>query len=586
MILKFKKEKTYFKKGFTLVDVLVGVALVLIIFLGVFGAFRLGMEVITKSKNKVTAVSIANQHIEMARNLSYGEVGIDGGFPDGSLESSTSTTINNLEYTIEKRVDYVVDSLDGIANPEDSCPNDYKKIEVKVSWAGQFPGEISLVTNIAPKNLAEECGDAGGILSVSVFDAYGLMVPFPLIEVKDPDTEEVLKSASPSSGQHYFSLATSTYKIVVSKSNCSTERTYSTDEIATPNKPHPIVIEGALGEISFSIDETSTFSINTLSSWGAESFSDSFDDSTKISEYSDIIVNGSEIKLATDAQGYLATGSLFSTSTDAENLIAWDELSWTDTETSTTDIKYHLSYASGTDWYLVPDVDFSGNSIGFDDSPIDLSNLNTTTYPQIGVKGNLSTSDTSTTPIVKDWQISWIVDEATPIPNASFSLQGAKEIGTDADEDPVYKYSQDHTSNGSGHIDIMDIEWDSYTFSIDPASGLDLMDIAPSPQPISLLPDDVTQSVSIYLEAENSLLLTIKDLDTLGSVFAATTTLYNVGLGYDVSQYTDEDGQTYFIPLQVETYNLDVEAPGYSPTSTTIIISGDVTETVLLKRIE
>jgi len=586
MITRFKNKKLNSKKGFTLIDVLVGIALVLIIFLGVYGAFRLGMEVINKSKNKVTAVSIANQHIEMIRNLSYGEVGIEEGFPDGSLESSTTTTMNNLEYVIETRVDYVVDSLDGIADPEDSCPNDYKRVEVKVSWSGQFPGEISLVTDVSPKNLAEECGDAGGILSVSVFDAYGMMVSFPLIEVKDPDTDETIKSAAPSSGQHYFSLATSTYKIIVSKSNCSTERTYSTDEIATPEKPHPIVIEGKLVEMSFSIDETSTFSIDTLSSWGVDSFSDSFSDSTKISEYSDITVSNGEVKLATDTQGYLVVGNLISTSTNAENLIRWDELSWTDIESPTTDVKYQLSYASGTDWYLIPDVDFPGNSTGFDNSPIDLSGISTSTYSQIGVKGNLSTSDTSTSPILKDWQISWIIGEATPIPNASFSLQGNKEIGTNAAEEPVYKYSQNHVSDGGGHVNIASMEWDSYTFSIDPASGLDLVEISPSPQPISLLPDGVTQPVSMYLEAENSFLLTVKNLDTLEFVFAATTTLHNSGLGYNVSQYTDESGQTYFIPLEIETYDLDIEAPGYLPTSTVVIVSGDVTETVLLKRVE
>lgn len=586
MIIKFKSIKLNSRKGFTLVDVLVGIALVLIIFLGVYGAFRLGMEVINKSKNKVTAISIANQHIEMVRNLSYGEVGTEGGFPDGSLEPSTTTTMNNLEYTIETRVDYVVDPLDGIADPEDSCPNDYKIVEVRVSWLGQFPGEVSLVTDIAPKNLAEECGDAGGILSVSVFDAYGIMVPFPLIEVKNPDTDETVKSATPDSGQHYFSLATSTYKVVISKSGCSTERTYSTDEIATPKKPNPIVIEGKLTEISFSIDETSTFSIDTLSSWGVDSFSDSFNDLTKISEHSDIVVSNEEVKLATDTQGYLVAGNLISTSTNAENLIEWNELSWTDVESPVTDVKYQLSYASGTDWYLIPDVDFPSNSTGFDDSPVDLSNLSTSTYSQIGVKGNLSTSDTSTSPVIKDWQISWIVGEATPIPNVSFSLQGNKKIGTDADEEAVYKYSQGHTSNGGGHVNITDMEWDLYTFSIDPASGLDLIEIIPSPQPISLLPDGVTQSISMCLEAENSLLLTIKDLDTLEPVFAATTTLYNIGLGYNVFQYTDENGQTYFIPLEVETYDLDVEAPSYSPTSTTIIVSGDVIKTVLLKRVE
>jgi hypothetical protein len=76
----------------------------------------------------------------MVRNLPYELVGVKGGFPDGVLEAVTSTFQNNIEYTIETRVDYVVDPTDGIAAPEDNCPNDYKKVKVKFS--GQVDSEV------------------------------------------------------------------------------------------------------------------------------------------------------------------------------------------------------------------------------------------------------------------------------------------------------------------------------------------------------------------------------------------------------------------------------------------------------------
>ena len=103
------------------------------------------------------------------------------------------------------------------------------------------------------------------------------------------------------------------------------------------------------------------------------------------------------------------------------------------------------------------------------------------------------------------------------------------------------------------------MEWDSYIFSVDPLSGLDLAETNPSPQPIVLSPN-TSQSVVLYLSAENSLSITVLDVDTGEPVFNADTRLYNVGLGYDVTQYTSDKGQTYFIPLEINSYELEIQA--------------------------
>lgn len=749
--LEIKSQKSL--SGFSFIDIIIGTALVSVIFLGIFGAFQLGTKVVWQSKAKITALAIANEQIEMVRNLPYELVGVIGSFPEGILEPAATTSSNNIEYIIEPRIDYVIDALDGIAAPEDECPNDYKKVEVKVSWSGLFQSYVSLTTDVAPKNLAQECATGGGILSVSVFDAYGLMVTSPLIEIKDPATDDVIKSASPDEGKHYFSLATSTYKIVISRSGFSTNRTYGIEEVANPEKSHLMVFENQLTESSFSIDETSAFSVDTLSPWGEDHFSDSLTDSTKISQSSNILVDGGEVNLvktpgvyftqgvednnlcsfpgvdgdcvqsftmgsqsrqisqiqlylrkatstpsdiyleirsasttgpvmassalitasnlpinlewisftlyspvtlnassqyflrlrslpdSTDPESgakgpihwgyasstpsvydggsgwkyveknnnpsdagqalepvdfsfkiyddeYVSGGFLISTTITSASLLNWNELSWTDSEPLNTDLKYQIYYASGTEWYLIPDTDLAGNSTGFDISPTDLSGLEITTYSELRLKANLSTGDSAFSPTLYDWQISWITSTATPIPNVIFSLEGEKIIGTDGDENPVYKYSAVSTSDADGHIDISNLEWDSYTFSIDPASGLDLADIDPSPQPINLLPDNVTQIVKLYLDAEDSLLLTVQNIETLEPIFSASVRLYNSGLGYDNTQYANEKGQTYFIPLEVATYDLDIETPSYLATSTTVWVSGDITETLSLKQVE
>lgn len=573
-------------RGFTFIDVLVGIGLMVVVFSGILGAYQLSIKTVAQSKNKIIATAIAQGEIEKIRNLPYqsiGTVGAELPYAEGSLESSTSTEINNVVYAIERKIKYIADSADGLT---DSCPNDYKVVEAKVSWAGRFPGNIKLVSNVSPENLSQECETGGGILSASVFDAYGNMVLSPIIEVFNASDNSLVDSVTPFTGQHNFPLATSTYKVVVSKGESySSERTYGISEIAAPLKPHPIVLGGQLTEISFSIDKVSGFSVNTLSPWAVDFFSDSFSNGSKISEYSNVAISGGEVKLATTSQGYFSSGYLISTSISPESLISWNEFSFSDSEPMNTGAAYQIYHASGTEWYLIPDVDLPENSIGFDVSPVDLSGLSAADYSQLKLRGNLLTDSTSTTPSLYDWQISWITSESTAVPDAIFNLRGSKIIGYDADENPVYKFSSQFGSDSGGRVNISGLEWDSYSFSVDPATGLDLIDINPAPQPISLSPD-VVLSCDLYLDAQDSLLIAVQNSATDEPVFSASVRLYNAGLGYDVSQYANEKGQTYFIPLEPEVYNLEVSASGYSATSTTGVVSGDVIKTIKLEQVE
>ncbi len=99
-------------------------------------------------------------------------------------------------------------------------------------------------------------------------------------------------------------------------------------------------------------------------------------------------------------------GRLISTPIDFDwgNSSAWGQLSWDDDETN-GDLKYQIEYWDGDSWELIPDSDLSGNSTGFDTSPVDLSGLNTTTYNQIRIRANFSYSSGS--PTLQDWMVSW-----------------------------------------------------------------------------------------------------------------------------------------------------------------------------------
>ena len=285
-----KRNKNNFKRGFGFIDVLVGISLMTIIFLGIFGAYQLGMRVILQSKLRISATAIANLKLEMIRNLSYKEIGTTPhalNEPEGDILKNENVAQNNAEFAVETTITYINDCFDGPQSAEcpqapstDSCPRDYKRAEVKVSWDKPVGGEIILATDIAPKNLnqeEEECtGEAAGVLSVTVFDAMGQAIEAPLIEVLDFVSGLVLTSAQPISGRNDFVFIPNSYRVRISKPGYSTTQTYNSGDsydgrtIASPAKSHPVVYEGRLTEIGFGIDRLGSLDIETTGTLAQE----------------------------------------------------------------------------------------------------------------------------------------------------------------------------------------------------------------------------------------------------------------------------------------------------------------------------
>ncbi len=571
--------------GFTFIEVLVGIFLTLVVFLGIFGAYQLGLKVIIQSRNKIVATAIASGEIEKIRNLPYGSVGIVNGFPAGSLLPSSIVSQNNVSYTIDRTIDYVVSAIDGVAFPDDDCPNDYKKAEITVSWTGRYSGKVKLTTDVSPSSLAEECSETGGILEVLVFDAVGAMVSSPLIEIMDPISNAIIKTATPVSGRHYFSLVPSSYKISVSKTGYSSETSFGSDEVAIPEIPHPLVIEGKLTPISLAIDRQSFFDITTFSLWGLGQFKDSFVDQSQVSQILNLSIAGGQVSLEKIGEEYQTSGYLISDTIEPANMLSWDEISFSQLKPESTQILYQVFYLQEQAWQLIPNQDLPGNEFGFEVSPVSLKNLNILNYPKLRIKASLSTQDLAATPALFNWQLSWQTSEPTVIPFASFNLRGEKIIGHDSQDQEVYKYSQSLNSNASGKVVVPDLEWDRYYFSADPGSGLSLMATDPEADPIDLTPD-TGLPVSLYLKAQDCLLLILEDSLTLEPIFAGQAKLSNSQLGYDMILNTNQIGQAYFIPLQPGIYSLEIQAPGYLSLATQVSVSGEQIKIIRLEQIE
>ena len=173
-------------------------------------------------------------------------------------------------------------------------------------------------------------------------------------------------------------------------------------------------------------------------------------------------------------------------------------------------------------------------------------------------------------------------DTLSPIASIPFHMQGAKPIGTYADESPVYKYSQDHTTNAAGTITLTDVEWDTYTVSAsDQLLGYDVAFIDPT-QPIGVNPD-TTHMVNIGLRSNAIHTLNVNVTDSgAAPLEGASVTLANAPLGYNETAATPFHGQVFFSPLSPATYVLSAEKSGYNPTVQNIAINGDTDITLAL----
>ncbi|MDP8231022.1 MAG: hypothetical protein P9L93_08010 [Candidatus Gorgyraea atricola] len=147
------------------------------------------------------------------------------------------------------------------------------------------------------------------------------------------------------------------------------------------------------------------------------------------------------------------TGTITSTTVDFDDCsgaATYDEVSWNDTETN-GDIKYQVTYWDGDSWELIPDGALTGNSSGFDTSPVDISALNTTTYNQIRLKATLTYSGGS--PSLNDWTVSWITNAAPSTPTIALLFDNQKADSTT----PAFKFTG--TDPDSDNLDY-EITWD------------------------------------------------------------------------------------------------------------------------------
>lgn len=578
--------------GFSLIDVIIGISLMLIAFLGIYGMLRLSIILIATTKASTGALALATEQLEFIRSLPYDDVGTISGVPAGNIPQSETVTLNGRDYTRRTVILYEDAPQDGLGVLDtNSITADYKVAKVEMSW--DIKGNtrsLMLVTNVVPPGIETLAG--GGTLTINVIDALAGPVLNADVQIVNNTTSPTIDVTLLSNANGVVNLpgapAASEYEVYVSKTDFSSARTYpATPTLPNPNPGHLSVVAGDTTSITFAIDELAQKTIRTFEPVATTTFTDTFVSGANLSTTSsNIQVLGGQLQILDPGSGYsLATATAQSIEIDPVSIVQWNEFRFNYSEPASTTVLLYLFDGSTTP-ELVPDVDLPGNSAGLTVSPVDLSSLSTTTYPELIIGVDLKTDDDTVTPAVLDWDLEYM-DGPVPLPNVDFNMQGAKTIGTDGGAQPVYKFSEDMQTDAWGTITTTTVEWDTYDITVDGgATGLDISAIC-DPQPRTINPNEpVTTDITLVTDTSHTLLVTVRD-NTDALINNASVRLHRSG--FDQTQVTSGCGQTFFSNVPEGTvgggnaYNLDTSAAGYTTDNQTDVeVSGVSTNELVL----
>lgn len=259
------------ESGQMLISVLVAIGVFGILAHAIFTLVAASFDLINFNRSRIAARYLAEEKIEIIRNLPYADVGTVGGIPNGVLAEEETQVVNGLTYTIKTSVVYIDDEFDGTA-PTDLDPEDYKRARVEVSWEGLAASRKNPIILLTDLDRGDNgLGTEGGTLNILVYDADGVPISGANVHIVATTTDPTVDVNQSTNSSGVVSLPGSPecvgcYQITVTKSGYSTDRTYSTSEVTNPIKPHTSIFADQVTQMSFAIDEVGSISVSSKDS--------------------------------------------------------------------------------------------------------------------------------------------------------------------------------------------------------------------------------------------------------------------------------------------------------------------------------
>jgi type II secretory pathway pseudopilin PulG len=280
-----KKHNRIFSvaRGFTLIEALVLLFIFGLVTVVFYQAFSAGTRFIIEAKNRMGAVALANEKMETVRNLDYSAVGTrrwngsayEYGTPSGEILEDETVAVNTRAYAVHTTAEYLDDPFDG-EEPADTVPEDYKRVEIRVSWgSGGSDQTVSLTAFFTPPGV--ETDEGGGTLSISVLDNAGGGVDGATVNIANNTLNPAVSDSdtTDASGAALFSGARPSgqgYAVSISKAGYYAVSTYPPYPTSSfyPVDVHASVVAGAFNQKTVLMDRVSQLALSTKDPFGQD----------------------------------------------------------------------------------------------------------------------------------------------------------------------------------------------------------------------------------------------------------------------------------------------------------------------------
>ncbi|MDE2188415.1 MAG: carboxypeptidase regulatory-like domain-containing protein [Patescibacteria group bacterium] len=241
-----------FFSGFTLVEVIIGIAVFLLVATAGYSSFVALLRMANVSQANILAVELADEQFEIIRNMPYVSVGLTNGIPNGVLPQTQTLVRGGFTFTVT-----LVIRNENLSTSTIQASS--KLVEVDVNCAscqGSFT-PVSLTGQVSPANL--QSAASGGAIIVNVFDANGNPVQGATVTIQSDATSSVQDTDTTNNNGVLNVIGVppgnTVYHITATKNGYSTDWT----------SPDATVVQGNVTTVSLSIDKLSAFTISSVS---------------------------------------------------------------------------------------------------------------------------------------------------------------------------------------------------------------------------------------------------------------------------------------------------------------------------------
>lgn len=239
-----------------------------------YSVISLGLGYIQNSKNRLIALAVANERMEIMRNLKYEDIGTIDGEISGNIPQEMEVTEAGKTFLVRTLVEYQLDSYDELYPPDDLAFEDYKKVLITVSWSDGISqdGEVQLESRFVPAGL-EVPNPNDGILLINVFSDQpgGAGIPGSTVRVVNLETGLNTEKETAVDGSVYFlgdkvGESIQKYQITVTKTDHETVATFPPypETAYNPVDVHASVVLGQINVTNIVQNELANIKIRTV----------------------------------------------------------------------------------------------------------------------------------------------------------------------------------------------------------------------------------------------------------------------------------------------------------------------------------